>query len=160
MENTRDSFIFYRSFYEAIKDLPIDEKAKVFDAICELSLNFEEVELMGISKSLFILIKPQIEANRGFNVPEHKRFHWNWKGGISDENNIIRTSSRMKQWRKLVFERDKYTCQDCGQKGGNLNAHHIKPFSVFTSLRFELSNGLTMCMGCHINLHKTEREWQ
>lgn len=63
MADNRDSFIFYRSFYEAIKDLPAEEKANLLDAICELSLNFNELELAGISKSLFILIKPQIEAN-------------------------------------------------------------------------------------------------
>ena len=63
MADNRDSFIFYRSFYEAIKDLPSEEKANLLDAICELSLNFNELELSGISKSLFILIKPQIQAN-------------------------------------------------------------------------------------------------
>lgn len=77
MENKRDSFIFYRSFYEAIKDLPAEDKANILDAICELSLNFEELELSGISKSLFILIKPQLEANikryENGKKPKHKK---------------------------------------------------------------------------------------
>jgi hypothetical protein len=59
----RDSTIFYRSFYEAIKDLPKGEQAEVYNAIFEYSLNFNIVELKGLSKTIFTLIKPQIEAN-------------------------------------------------------------------------------------------------
>lgn len=59
----RDSFIFYRSFYEAINDLPDKEQLKVYKAICEMSLNFEEIDLKGLSNTIFKLIKPQLEAN-------------------------------------------------------------------------------------------------
>lgn len=59
----RDSTIFYRSFYEAIKDLPAENQAEVYSAIFEYSLNFNEVELSGLSKTIFTLIKPQLEAN-------------------------------------------------------------------------------------------------
>lgn len=59
----RDSFIIYRSFYEAICDLDSDSQAFVFKAICEYSLNFKEIELNGISNTIFKLIKPQLDAN-------------------------------------------------------------------------------------------------
>jgi hypothetical protein len=59
----RDSFIIYRSFYEAICDLDTESQAQVFKAICEYSLNFEEIELTGIAKTIFKLIKPQLDAN-------------------------------------------------------------------------------------------------
>ena len=59
----RDSFIFYRSFYEAINELSVNEKAILFDAICSYSLDFKEPELSGICKTVFILIKPQLDAN-------------------------------------------------------------------------------------------------
>lgn len=59
----RDSFIFYRSFYEAMQDLTKEDKADIFDAICEKALNFNDPELKGIAKGFFTLIKPQIEAN-------------------------------------------------------------------------------------------------
>ena len=59
----RDSSIFYRSFYEAIKELPKNNQAEVYTAIFEYALNFNEVELNGLSKTIFTLIKPQIDAN-------------------------------------------------------------------------------------------------
>lgn len=59
----RDSSIFYRSFYEAIKSLPESNQLEVYNAIFEYSFNFVEVELTGLSNTIFTLIKPQLEAN-------------------------------------------------------------------------------------------------
>jgi len=59
----RDSTIIYRSFYEAIKELPKTNQAEVWNAIFEFSLNFNEIELSGLSKTIFTLIKPQLQAN-------------------------------------------------------------------------------------------------
>ncbi len=59
----RESAIFYRSFYEAIKELPPQNQAEVYSAVFEYALNFKEVELSGLSKTIFTLIKPQIDAN-------------------------------------------------------------------------------------------------
>lgn len=75
--------------------------------------------------------------------------HPNWKGGISPINKIIRRSKEFIDWRRQVFERDRYTCQHCGIRGGILHPDHIKPFSLFPELRFELSNGRTLCVSCH-----------
>lgn len=61
----------------------------------------------------------------------------------------IRYSVETEKWRKAVFARDNYTCQICGIKGGYLEADHIKPFAYFHKLRFELSNGRTLCRKCH-----------
>lgn len=72
-----------------------------------------------------------------------------WKGGITPLNLRIRMSYQYKLWRKSVFERDNYTCQECSKIGGKLNADHIKPFAYFPLLRFELSNGRTLCVDCH-----------
>ncbi len=72
-----------------------------------------------------------------------------WKGGITPINQKIRASLEYEEWRKSVFERDNYTCQDCGQVGGYLNADHIKPFAYYPELRFDLNNGRTLCVDCH-----------
>lgn len=58
------------------------------------------------------------------------------------------------EWRRLVFERDNYTCQICGERGRTLNAHHIQSFAKFPELRTELSNGVTLCSPCHSTYHR------
>jgi 5-methylcytosine-specific restriction endonuclease McrA len=75
--------------------------------------------------------------------------HHLWRGGVSDINKKIRNGVEYKLWRDSVFERDKYTCIWCGQKGGKLNADHIKPFALFPELRFAIDNGRTLCVECH-----------
>ena len=72
-----------------------------------------------------------------------------WKGGVTKVSAALRTSIEYKNWRRAVFERDDYICQMCGRRGGNLQADHIKPFALFPDLRFEISNGRTLCIPCH-----------
>ena len=59
----KDSFVFYRSFAEAIDDLPDEQQLIVYRAIKEYALNGIEIELNGIAKSFWKLIKPQLLAN-------------------------------------------------------------------------------------------------
>lgn len=59
----RDSMIFYRSFYEAIKELPLETQGEIYNAIFTYGLDFEVTELSGVSKTIWTLIKPQIDAN-------------------------------------------------------------------------------------------------
>lgn len=61
----------------------------------------------------------------------------------------VRYSKQAEEWRKSVFKRDNYTCQLCGNRGGYIEAHHIKPFALFPELRFDLKNGMTLCRKCH-----------
>lgn len=72
-----------------------------------------------------------------------------WKGGITPINKTIRESFEYKLWREAVFERDDYTCVWCKQRGGTLNADHIKPFAYYPELRFAIDNGRTLCRECH-----------
>lgn len=94
--------------------------------------------------------------------------HWNWKGGISKNNRIffykIRHSSKYRQWRLNIFNRDNFTCVLCGKRGGWLEAdHQQKQFSqiiheyniknlkkaMFCKELWNLNNGRTLCISCH-----------
>lgn len=77
-----------------------------------------------------------------------KNSHW-WKGGVSSENIKFRASIEYRLWREAIFARDGWICVHCGQRGGKLNADHIKPFSQFPELRLALDNGRTLCEKCH-----------
>ena len=61
----KKGFVFYRSFYEAISKVSSKElKADIFEAICELGLNNNVVNLTdNISQIIIDLISPQIVAN-------------------------------------------------------------------------------------------------
>lgn len=86
------------------------------------------------------------EANRGEKS-------YLWKGGLTKEHARIRKSVHYKIWRESVFKRDNYTCVFCKKIGGTLNADHIKPFAIYSELRFSIDNGRTLCVSCH---RKTE----
>lgn len=77
-----------------------------------------------------------------------------WIVKISEERN--RGNAVYKRWRKSVFERDNYTCQICGTRGGKLDAHHIVAWSDSIRLRYEVNNGQTLCSKCHYKLHREQ----
>ena len=57
------SFVFYASYYEAIKELEESDRLKVYDAICEYALNHKEIELGGVAKGIMKIIKPLLDSN-------------------------------------------------------------------------------------------------
>ena len=80
--------------------------------------------------------------------------HWNWQGGITKDlgRNVLYPG--YKEWRKKVYQRDKYKCVLCGNdKSGELQAHHIKPVKSNKELILDVSNGLTVCKKCHREIH-------
>lgn len=86
-----------------------------------------------------------------------------WKGGITPLNLAIRSSTPMNEWRKSVFQRDKYTCVSCGVAGVEIHADHIEAFSVLLKKHgvdsvqtalicadlWDINNGRTLCVPCH-----------
>ena len=72
----------------------------------------------------------------------------NWRNGASRANDLIRKSKEYLEWKAAVFIRDNRACIWCGSTQ-NIEADHIKPFSVFPELRFDIDNGRTLCKPCH-----------
>lgn len=58
-----------------------------------------------------------------------------------------------RKWANAVISRDKATCQRCGATDTELHAHHVKSYKDHPELRFDVSNGLTLCCDCHWNEH-------
>ena len=103
-----------------------------------------------------------------------------WKDGATSVYDKIRKSKKYNTWRKSVFERDNYTCQNCNTKSakGNpvyLHAHHIKRFSfILNDMKqkyplllandlyegysdlWNINNGITLCVKCHKLKHKKQ----
>lgn len=80
-----------------------------------------------------------------------------WKGGVA-AGRAERATYEYREWRTAVFNRDHYTCCKCGARNGNgysvgLNAHHIRNWKDNTDLRYDVSNGVTLCEKCHMEFH-------
>lgn len=74
--------------------------------------------------------------------------------GKGHERLGLRHTSALKRWRYDVFSRDGFACVHCGDnRGGNLQAHHIRPFTTHPELRFDPRNGVTLCKACHRLVH-------
>lgn len=78
---------------------------------------------------------------------------WN-KNLTLQERETGRKYPEYSKWRKLVYRRDNFTCQACGDTaGGNLVAHHILNYSEYKELRTDVDNGVTLCKSCHVKFH-------
>ena len=126
----RDSFIFYRSFYEAIKDLPRDIQGEIYTAIMEYSLYGNETDnLKPIARSIFTLIKPQIDVN-------NKRFDNGNRGGRPKKNNQNETKDKPtnnqnetkdKPTNNQNETKDKPNNNDNKNNNENVNEEYIPP---------------------------------
>jgi len=57
------------------------------------------------------------------------------------------------KWKKEIYKQDDYRCKKCGSND-SIFAHHILSWKDYPELRFELSNGITLCFECHKKAHK------
>lgn len=96
------------------------------------------------------------EASKGEKNP-------NWKGGISSSAKLGRSKSEYFKWKNSVFATASWKCQLCSLEHGSicdccghrslLHAHHIKAYSEYPELRYEISNGVALCEKCHKKVH-------
>ena len=72
----------------------------------------------------------------------------NWKGGVTPLYRAIRESKTYKRWRTEIFERDNYTCQECGlSKSNQLNVDHY-PKSFAEILRDNNIKTMEQALDC------------
>lgn len=96
------------------------------------------------------------EAKRKIGLAKTGEKHWNFVDGrsYSRESRHHTNQTIYKEWRMAVFERDEFTCQDCGKNNVYIEAHHIKGWTEYPSLRYDVDNGITLCKDCHLRRHK------
>lgn len=111
-------------------------------------------------------LSPATEFKKGRISPNKGRIgknSFNWKGGITPLPKIIRESERYKKWREAVFLQDNFICWSCGERGGYLEAHHIKTLleilkenniknmreALHCKYLWDIKNGRTLCKKCH-----------
>ena len=95
----RDSVVFYRSFYEAIQNLPEPEQVKAYTAIMEYALNGVQPEIDGVAAAIFLLVKPQIDANnkRYENGKRPKAKREESKTEVKEKQNESKPETKPKQ---------------------------------------------------------------
>ena len=62
-EPIRNSFVFYRSFHEAINQLEANERLVMYEAITAYALDGVEPQLSGTCKIMWTFVKPLLDAN-------------------------------------------------------------------------------------------------
>lgn len=80
-EQRPDSFVFYRSFYDAIEQASDEEQLLLYRGISIYALNGIEPEFKGLLRAVWLVIKPQIEANRRRYINGCKGAEHGKKGG-------------------------------------------------------------------------------
>ena len=84
--------------------------------------------------------------------------NWNPNMDPEDRNVIRKFDPKYREWKKLVKERDNWTCQITGIKCSYKNpisAHHIWSWADNRDLRYDIDNGITLNKYIHKLFHKT-----
>jgi len=129
----RDSFVFYRSFFEAMEDLEDKDRLMLYDLICNYTLNGVEKTEKGIAATLFKIIKPQLDAN-------NRKFEGGKKGGrprksgdknpethkpLKDDDNkpmvILNENHRLLNEKTIGYENEKPNVNDNVNVNDNAN---------------------------------------
>ena len=114
----RDSFIFYKSFYESIKELDPKDQVQIYNAIFEFEFLNKTPELKGVCKSIFTLIIPQLEAN-------NKRYINGTKGGRPKNQTITKTKPKNNQKITKVKPNDNVNVNVNDNVNDNVNVNVI-----------------------------------
>lgn len=91
MGEARNQFTFYRSYYDAIAELPKKERAAIILAVCEYAIyEREPVGLTPVGKTCFALIRPTLDSGR-------KKAANGKQGGKSSKQSASKPEANRKQ---------------------------------------------------------------
>lgn len=99
-----------------------------------------------------------------YKQPEIERdiFQWHQRGWIPSDPRIALARPPIDKWKETrlrIFERDRFTCAYCGQRGGALECDHIHPVSRGGSHADD--NLVTSCKKCNRSKGcRTVTEWR
>ena len=150
----RDSFIVYGEWEEGLKCLPPEILKEVVLAMFSYGLERKLPENCSVIAGCFVgMMKPLLDKDWEKYLKKLSK-----QRPIDTTLKDLRKTKEYHQWREAVLRRDLYTCQTCGQKGGKLEVHHIRPFATFEEDRLNIDNGITLCKKCHKKWHKVYRK--
>jgi len=130
----RDSFVFYRSFYESFESLSKKDKLTLFEALCNYALNDVEPKLVGVPAAMFKLLKPQVDAN-------NKRYENGCKGGAPYGNQNAR-KKQPKNNQKTTEKQRNVNENENDNENVNVNAAETDDTDFYGTLRnVELAKG-------------------
>ena len=142
----KDSFIIYRSFYIGLKALKNKDRLQLYDAIFEYGLNTTEIDLKPLPKAMFLMIKPQLQAN-------HRKFINGAKGGRPinpnsqrQQNKETKTEPNHNQDITIIEPNVNYNNNNNGNNNGNGNDRIKMPlksgedYIVEPKFYFEIKN--------------------
>ncbi len=170
-EDSRKRKLWIKRISIALKGRPLSEKSKKNKSKAMKGKSPWNKGKTGVYS--IACLKQKSESQKGKSRPGSGVYgvkNPSWKGGITSLTKSIRHSAIYNLWRKAVFTRDKWQCQDCGNIGGILRAHHLYRFSKLLedykivsfgqAVRIEelwdICNGITLCVKCHKRRHKNE----
>jgi len=126
-------------------------RSSVWRCLCDCG-NYIDVPInrlkSGHTKSCGCLhIEKTIERSTGEN-------NHNWNQLLTEKDReTYRSIPEYTKWRNSIYERDDYTCQKCGIRGGDINAHHKDGYHWCKERRTDIDNGITLCKDCHDDFH-------
>lgn len=109
---------------------------------------FQDGLISGASKSCGCIPAEMARSRTGEKNPSYNP-------NLTDEDRMKRRYiDGYKEWRDEVKRQANYTCDCCGQWGGDLRSHHLNSYKYFPNQRLDVTNGVCLCSNCHSKFHK------
>jgi hypothetical protein len=134
----RDEFAFIRDLLADGQQHDVKDKAVIKAEMLAMVAQAIDAKLSGLRKGQALGIVFRLDVV-------------NSDGSLADAPDA-RLSPEATAWRVSVFVRDRYRCQECGATGA-LQAHHIVSWAEAPERRYDLDNGVTLCVDCHAAKH-------